>query len=269
VRITDAQVHLMTVGGVHGRTASAVHRMTELTAGQLRKRMAAAGVARAVLVPHSSDGSDATLRAARRWPTQFGVMGKLPIGERTAENAARWRAAPGMLGIRLTVATPQEHVWLACHRQARSFWAACARHDVPVMVYAPHALGHVAAVAGEHPRLRLIVDHAGLPLGLRSQDLRLALQAVQRLRDLPNVALKVSALPCYCTDNFPFRSLRAAWDMLLDDFGAHRLMWGSDLTRLPCPYAHWVDAVTGLPSVSGADKACLLDRSLTHWLSWP
>jgi predicted TIM-barrel fold metal-dependent hydrolase len=233
VRITHAQIHLM------------------------NSDMAAADVARAVLVPPSSDGTDASVGAARRWPTQFGVIGRLPVGERTAGRVEGWRDSPRMLGIRLTVVTLEEHAWLGDHEKARPSWTARARHHVPIMVYAPDALGHLAAVAGEHPQLRLIADHAGPPLGLRSSDLRPALHSVQRLRGLPNLALKISALPCYCADTYPFRSLRAALDMLLDDFGVHRLMWGSDLTRLPRPYARWVDAVSNCrPSRTRTRPTC-------------
>ena len=49
-----------------------------------------------------------------------------------------------------------------------------------------------------------------------------------------------------------------------------RTFWGTDWTRLPCP---WHQAVTlfteELPWLSGQDKEWIMGRAICEWLGWP
>ena len=50
------------------------------------------------------------------------------------------------------------------------------------------------------------------------------------------IAVKVSCLPHYTTDKYPFRKLQPYIRRVYDAFGPKRMFWGSDLSRLPCSY---------------------------------
>ena len=48
-----------------------------------------------------------------------------------------------------------------------------------------------------------------------------------------------------------------------------RVFWGSDLTRLKCPYQQCVDLFTEeLEFLSTDDKEWIMGRSVMEWLSW-
>ena len=58
-----------------------------------------------------------------------------------------------------------------------------------------------------HPGLRLIIDHMGLSSALKGEPLGPAVANVIKFAHLPNLAVKVSALPCYVAEQYPFPTL--------------------------------------------------------------
>ena len=48
------------------------------------------------------------------------------------------------------------------------------------------------------------------------------------------------------------------------------MFWGTDWTRLPCPYRQAVTMFTEeLPWLKGADLEGVMGRGLSAWLGWP
>jgi predicted TIM-barrel fold metal-dependent hydrolase len=91
-----------------------------------------------------------------------------------------------------------------------------------------------------------------------------------KLAKRPNVAVKSSALPCYSTEPYPFRALHEPLRRIFDAFGPERMFWGTDWTRLPCPYRQAVTMFTEeLPWLKGADLEGVMGRGLSDWLGWP
>jgi predicted TIM-barrel fold metal-dependent hydrolase len=137
------------------------------------------------------------------------------------------------------------------------------------MLLAPGLEPHVERVATAHPRLRLVLDHFNLDPRLDYGDLAGAVEPLLPLATHANVAVKASALACWAPDVYPYRSLREPIARVLDAFGAHRVFWGSDLTRLPCTYSQYVRLFTDeLPFLGGADLEWIMGRGLLGWLSW-
>ncbi|MBY8850706.1 amidohydrolase [Saccharothrix sp. MB29] len=53
-------------------------------------------------------------------------------------------------------------------------------------------------------------------------------------------------------------------------FGPDRVFWGSDWTRLPCPYADNLRFFAeALPSPTEGELALVLGDALITWLGWP
>jgi hypothetical protein len=47
-------------------------------------------------------------------------------------------------------------------------------------------------------------------------------------------------------------------------------MWGSDLSRLPCPYRDWVRVITeACDFLSADDIESIMGATAARWLSWP
>jgi predicted TIM-barrel fold metal-dependent hydrolase len=273
--IVDGQVHIWRADSPERPWPSEArgleHRELPLGAAELLGEMDRAGVTRAVLVPPSWEGdrNDLALQAAADHPDRFAVMGRLDIREADPERVLEWRAQRGMLGIRLTFHRAPHRGWLT-DGTADWFWPAAEAARVPVMVYAPGQAEALGDVATSYPYLPLIIDHLGLGPGVQEQGLGPAIAPVLDLADRPNVAVKVSALPCYVSDTYPFPILRPHVQLVVETFGASRCFWGSDLSRLPCPYGDWVRFVTEDESLlSGDDRALFMGRGLAQWLSWP
>ena len=97
--IVDAQVHIWESG-----TPVPIHRqVSSYTKDELLRDMDEAGVDRAVLHPPSWDprANEVAIEAARAHPDRLAVLGFFDISR--SENRSlidRWRAQPGMLGLR-------------------------------------------------------------------------------------------------------------------------------------------------------------------------
>jgi L-fuconolactonase len=247
-------------------------RPVPLGAEELLGAMDAAGVDRVVIVPPSWEGdrNDLALAAAMRYPRRFAVMGRFPV-ETPSEGArlATWRQQPGMLGVRLTLHRDPWKTWLE-NGAIDWFWPAAERAGLPVMAYVPGLVKRLDAVAGRHPGLRLIVDHLALPIGEKDDAAFAALDEVLALARYPNVAVKPSALPCYTSEKYPFPSLRRHIRRVYDAFGARRMLWGTDYSRLPCPYRQAITLFTeALDFLSREDKEWIMGRATAEWLGWP
>lgn len=273
--ITDAQVHIWGANSPdrpwppdgHLR----VHRSVPMEKDELLRAMDAAGVDRAILVPPTFAGysNDLVIEAALQHPDRFAVMATVALGgSNNSESLSKLRNRPGVIGIRLVfnrglgrdMLRDGELDWL---------WAKAEELRLPVMVFAPGRLGEIAQIAKEHPNLRLAIDHLGLSPGLRDAEIDPVIDAVLTLATLPNVAVKASCLPSYVTEKYPFRSLHSRIRRVVGEFGSKRVFWGSDLTRLPCPYRELVTLFTEeLDFLSREELEWIMGRGVSEWLGW-
>jgi predicted TIM-barrel fold metal-dependent hydrolase len=238
--LIDAQIHVWspdvsTRPWLPGSTQRA--QGAACNAEQVLRVMDDAGVARTVLVPPSWIGDDNTdaLDAARRWPDRFAVMGRFDPTVRDAEaKVQHWREQPGMLGMRFTFHVPPSSGWLA-DGSIDWFWAAAEHAQLPLMVSVPGQAAKIAAIAQRHPRLRFILDHMARPRGLKDDAAFADLDDLLSLARHPNVAVKTSSIPCYSTEPYPFWNLDKYLRRIREAFGARRMLWGTDYTRLTVP----------------------------------
>jgi len=271
--IADAQVHVWAANTPERPWASGTrpHRANPLTSEDLLREMNAAGVDRVVMVPPSLDGTrnDLALAAAHAHAYRFAVMGKIDVKHVNApERLAQWRTQPGMLGLRFNFKRAPQTLNSG---DADWVWGVAQEAGVPIYVGVSHENVHVFdAIAERHPRLRLIFDHLALASGVKDEvafrDLDKLLVTARR----PNIAVKVSALPCYTDAPYPYRNLHTHVRRVYDVFGPQRMMWGSDLSRLRGSYRECVTMFTEeMQWLSANDLEWIMGRSLCEWLGWP
>ena len=274
--IIDSQVHIWapeTAAKPYAKeNASTPHRPVPLGDEELLREMDGAGVARCILVPPTweDDRNDTSLAAARLYPQRFAVMGKLKIHRPESRNLiANWMKQEHMLGIRLVFNQGRSKQWLE-DGTADWFWDAAERYDVPVMAFAPNAVSKLGEIAERHPGLRMIIDHMGLSSALRGQSLEAAVANLIKLAHLKNLAVKVSALPCYVDEPYPFPTLHPLVRRVVDAFGPQRCFWGTDLSHLPCPYKQCVTLFTEeMKSLRADELEWIMGRGIAEWLNWP
>ncbi|MFI5268801.1 MAG: amidohydrolase family protein, partial [Chloroflexota bacterium] len=184
--IADAQAHIWQ--RVKPGAEAQAHREEPFGADELLRRMDEAGVQRAILVPTSwsdDNGNELALKAALAQPDRFAVFGVLPLAAADGpDQIARWKATPGLMGIRASFHT-DALAPLLTDGTADWFWPAAERASVPLMVYAPNQLAEIGRIATLHPDLKLIVDHLGQPRVTPEINHAEHLDVLVQLADLP------------------------------------------------------------------------------------
>jgi L-fuconolactonase len=274
--IIDSQVHIWAAETPQKpyatENASTPHRPVPLGREELLREMDGAGVQRCILVPPTweADRNDTSLEAARLHPDRFAVMGRLSVTKPESRALmATWKQQPHMLGIRMVFNRGQSGVWFT-DGTADWVWDAAERYDIPVMALAPNDVPKFGEIAERHPGLRLIVDHMGLNSVLRGKSLVASVDNVVKLARHKNIAVKVSALPCYVDESYPFPTLHPLVRRVVDAFGPERCFWGTDLSHLPCPYKQAVTLFTEeIKSLTADELEWIMGRGIAEWLRWP
>jgi hypothetical protein len=245
--VIDAQVHEPPLAFQWAGADQATRHelMTEVTLAYMR----AVGVDRAILHPISEPGWGEY--AIARMPDRFslvvgslaatedgtlslrGAAGSTPIPEIDEWVVERSRT-PGVVGIRL--GRPSLELF-------EPALDACAREGLPVFVLPPSKSPNprnfggdfsvIEQIARRYPGLTLVIDHLGLsqwPSELDSPPFR-ELPGLLELAAHPNIAIKFAGAPAMSLQDYPFDDLWPHLRQVVDAFGAHRLMWGTDFSR--------------------------------------
>ena len=276
--IVDSQIHIWAADTperpwppiVHPGQSRA-HRPEPVTKEEMLREMKIAGLDRAVIAPPVWEGvrNDVALAAAAAHPDRFAVMGRVDLEDPASRKLIpTWRSQPGMLGLRYAFHRPTVRPLLTEGR-IEWLWPAAEAAGLPLMLFVvAEDLHLVERIAERHPALKLTIDHLGLTSGKDAA----AFQNLDQLLALaarPNVAVKVSSLPSYTTEAYPYRSLHPYLKRTYDAFGPRRMFWGSDYSRLPCTYRQCVTMFTEeMPWLTKDDLESIMGRALCDWIGW-
>jgi L-fuconolactonase len=268
--------------------------------------LAAAGVDGAVL--HPVGGIEWACRLATRDPGRFVVVPMVarasivgagdvihPDDPALAETLAQIMARPGVAALRVVGVSPEggdekQEAERFLRGGFSPIFEFCEKRNIPVFLLTVGLTELAGVVAELFPNLTIVVDHLGIPGPPREVDSPWwrRLDKALALATYSNINMKLSAIPVYSTTGFPFRDVQPKVLEILDAFGADRVMWGSDISRLegrvgwtmryplleaPYPGKHsYADAVGFLKYANwlGDDvKARLLGGTARRILRWP
>jgi L-fuconolactonase len=279
LRIVDAQVHdPAPVLPWQGDEESKLALTAELTLAA----MDAIGVEAAVVAPGRHGPAFAEFAPAR-YPKRFA---RVIMCDRNRPNLDELVA--GALSTAGVVAMRQVVVDYARNNadelRAGAFepiFAAAERHGVPLFVLAPGFPAELAKVAEAHPGLMLIVDHLGLrqypPLSMDADPWE-KLPGLLALARYPNVAVKLCGAQLLSKEPYPHPDVWPYLHQVIEAFGANRLMWASDFTRLRMVpngepwaglYSDSLNLVRDTPELSIKEKELLLGGTARRLLGWP
>jgi hypothetical protein len=75
--------------------------------------------------------------------------------------------------------------------------------------------------------------------------------------------------PSYSGRAYPFADIHDNLHRLYDAFSPTRFFWGTDITRMPCPWRQCVTLFTEeLPWLKGHDLELVMGRAVCNWLGW-
>ena len=232
-----------------------------------------AGVDRVVIVPPTLEGDrlDYAQEAVRRYPGRFGIMGRIALDDPAeARRFPAWRQQPGVLGIRLNIAGDQA-AWLT-DGTADWFWPAAEKAGIPVMFLTTGQTHLFGAIAQRHPQLVLIIDHRGISSEtLQNKKIPEAVEQSAALAKYPNVSVKLSSIPLFSSEPYPFRDVDPHIRRLFEAYGPRRCYWGTDVTNsyAKASYRQRVTHFTeALDFLSEDDKDWIMGRAILERLGW-
>jgi predicted TIM-barrel fold metal-dependent hydrolase len=271
MQIVDAQIHLW----ASGLPSNLSHRqVSHFTAEEATPLMDEGGVDAAVIHPPGWDPTSPELAfaAVRNYPGRFAIMGAVPLDRPDSrERIARWREQPGMLGLRYGFLHDPARTWLA-DGTLDWLWTEAEKAGVPIAMLATDSLAEIRLIAERHPGLRLTIDHLGGRGGLTTLKDDAAMTHIPQLialAKLPNVAVKATGAPGYSAEPYPFLRMQTYLRQIYDAFGPRRMFWGTDITKMPCPWRQCVTMFTQeLPWLSDEDQRLVMGEALCAWWGW-
>jgi L-fuconolactonase len=227
--IVDAQLHEPPVR--LDWPALAAPDRTRLLSELVQAWLEAVGIDAAILFPVNELEWAAALSVAE--PDRFAwvAMAGPPYGPSAAEGLAA-----GAAGVRAILGSTRtgdtSGADLAYH--AEHTFPLCAREGAPVFVYSPFDLGAVDEAARRHPQTTFVLDHLGqMQAPIHFVDDQFAnVEQLLGLARHDNLRLKLSAAPTGSREPYPFRDIWPHVRAIVDAFGAERIMWGSDISRV-------------------------------------
>jgi len=281
--IVDSQVHLWLdetpehpwVKGARERLIKNGHRTEAFTYEECLKHMDQAGVDRVMIVPGSWEGDriDYALRACEAHPDRFGVMARIPQNKPKEAMAMLkdWQSIPYVKGTRLTFHRPIDRNWMI-DGTMDWYWPFAEKHGVKTMIHAPIWKRETGEVAEKHPGLRLIVDHMGIFTRLMDDAIEYWVEETLELAKHPNIYVKVSALPSYSSQPYPFENVNKYVRQMVEAFGAERCFFGTDLTRQlnhGLSYQDCIEQFTKHMGFSQQQLEWIMGRGISECLEWP
>ena len=199
----------------------------------LEPQIKAAGIDQTVLVQTMSSYEDTVsmLTQAEDYDWIGAVVGWVPLLDHSAERAAlaRYSKHPKFRGIRHLIHEENDPDWVlqpAVIEGLRILADYGLSFDV-VAVF-PNHLKHVPTLAEKVPNLTLIIDHLAKP-PIKDKQMGAWAEQLKAAARYPNVYAKVSGLNTAADwANWTAADLKPYIDFAIEQFGAQRLMFGSD-----------------------------------------
>lgn len=261
MRIVDAHVHVldrympMEPFEDAGRVDRLLHWMDE------------AGVEKAVMLPVVADFSPDNNAECGRWARQhldrLAAMTNVELDQPGA--ADQIRRAPEAYGAVAISCYPHAAglAWMATPEH-EAIWAAFEETGLPAnLQVTPPNYPHILAVARRHPKVRIVLNHFGLPRGAGIAPEDETYGGLAQAAELPNVFVKVSAYYAVADAPWDFRCPVAIGYLyrLRQVLGAERLMFGTDWPPASrhLTYRQIVEIVRGeAGELSDAERAAIL-----------
>jgi len=269
--IVDAHLHLWhSAPDFPDQTATTVSPAAAIPLALLRNYMDEFGVDRAVIVQPIYPGEDNQMisRCAAEDPARLAAVCVVdPRRSDAPQCLEQWVEKHGCRGLRLRPKIPAE---AACFGQSstHALWEIAEELRVVVNVMGGFEhLPSLAQLARRFENVSIVVDHLAHPPVADLEQLEPLLQ----LAEFPNVFLKVSGLPYYSTQPYPYADCLPVFRAIHRRFGPQRLIWGSDFPHvlLQCGYARalrWIERTC--PELSADDLGAILGGNARR-LYWP
>lgn len=221
----------------------------------------------------TADETPEMLLIADRATEVLGVVGWVELTDPSSDVAARLaalRELPGgdrLVGVRHQVQLEPDPNWLLRPDVTNGLRQVAAAGLVYEILVTRGQLDAAVAVVQRLPELRFVLDHAGKP-GIADGELDPWRRQLAELGACENVAVKLSGLVTEAKPDWTVDDLRPYADHLLANFGAGRVMAGSDwpVCLLHASYDDVVSATDQLlAGLSDGERAEVFGDTAAGW----
>lgn len=257
--LIDSHAHLIAEDLVRypqassGGEGAGASRPTPFSVERLIEAMDLCGVERAVLVHRGSvygyDNSYVCDSAAR-YPERFVAVGAVDGNDpKAAEHVRYWVEERGMRGIRFM--EPRKGMGLEWFDSdyAHAAWRAAGDLDIPVCMHFFRwnrlaGLRRLQYILARQPDTKVVIDHlSNMDWAVGPPDYGID-EPLRTIAALPNVFLKFTTIPLGAIAASE-HAAHAVLARVIEVFGAHRIMWGSDITQSQGTYTQMVQLARG------------------------
>ena len=219
-----------------------------------------------------------TVRAVEEHDRLSGVVMIDQFADGAADKLRDLMAVDGVLGFRLGAICPYDRMWesfdpevtwLRDAIEETEFWEAARETDALVQILAHETqLDQALELVETYPELTYAFDHYGHADPEVPPD-EAPFSTFRDLAEYDSVAVKLSEIPHFSNESFPYEDMHDHVRWFLDVFGRERVVWGSDFPNVSDVAAYedslrWLDHVDGL---SDADREWITGRSFERLVS--
>ncbi|MEM9250308.1 MAG: amidohydrolase family protein [Pseudomonadota bacterium] len=193
-----------------------------------------------------------------------GVVGWVDLEQPDAgEVLSDLAAGGGLVGVRPMIQDIADDDWMLRPALTQALKQVAAQGLVFDALTLPRHLPNLRTLLGRHPDLKVVIDHGSKPqiaAGLFDDwagDMAELAQTTQ-------ACVKLSGLVTEAATDWTTEDLRPYVDHLLETFGPHRMVWGSDwpVCTLASSYAQWCDTTEKLlGTLTQAERAAILGET--------
>ena len=211
----------------------------------------AAGIECSVLVQAAATTHETEymLGLADATPLIGAVVGWIDFeNEAQVETLTRFAGHPKFKGVRPMIQDIPDDDWMLREDVQWGFEAVAGLGLTFDALGFPRHLENFHTILTRHPDLDVVIDHCMKPQIRDPSGFDLWAAGMTRLARDTAAYVKFSALVTEADPGWTVDDLRPYADHIFTEFGAERVMWGSDwpVVRLRCEYAEWHDAALSL-----------------------
>ena len=228
--------------------------------------LASARIDRTILVqaaPTEAE-TDFLLGLADRTEHIAGVVGWTDFeAPDAAHRIAALAARPGLVGLRPMIQDIAADDWMLRPAIAPALKAMAEEGLVFDALVLPRHLKILREFIARNPALDIVIDHAAKP-NIATGEIDNWARDMRMLARETMAVCKLSGLATEAAPGWTVDTLRPYVEVLLDAFGADRLMWGSDwpVLNLNGGYARWLDAAEQLTAgLSTGEREAIFGRT--------
>ena len=207
---------------------AAIHR--DFGVEDLAPLLRAAGVDRTILVQAAPTRAETLylLDIAAQSALIGGVVGWADFeAPDAAEQIATLAARPKLKGLRPMIQDIEDDAWMLRPELEPAITAMTANGLTFDALLKPRHLPILARFADRYPGLAIVIDHAAKP-DIAGGDVAGWARDIRTVAAQTSATCKLSGLMTEARPGCSAEDLRPVFDILIEAFGAERLMWGSD-----------------------------------------